>query len=48
MGDLGVQVSLCSSFRQHLPWCLVQFYIDHFETLHVFSPWYEDVHVVWI
>ena len=27
---------------------LLQFCIDHFETLHVFSSWYEDVHVVWI
>ena len=25
---------------------LLQFYTDHFETLHAFSSWYEDVHVV--
>ena len=27
---------------------LRQFCTDHFETLHMFSSWYEDVHVVWI
>ena len=27
---------------------LLQFYTDCFETLHVFSSWYEDVHVVWV
>ena len=27
---------------------LIQFYTDLFETLHMFSPWSEDVHVVWI
>ena len=26
----------------------IQFYTDHFETLHMFSPWSEDVHVFWI
>ena len=101
MGDLGVQVSVRPSFRQHLPWVscernvsysfvpiilklcvcfrhgmkmcmrfgyncqitfcyvfhivnsgyllwvqiLLQFYTDCFETLHVFSLWYEDVQV---
>ena len=25
---------------------LLQFWTDLFETLHVFSPWYEAVHVV--
>ena len=27
---------------------LIQFYTDRFETLHMFSPWSGDVHVVWI
>ena len=27
---------------------LLQFCTDYFETLHVFSSWYEDVHVVWM
>ena len=27
---------------------LLQFYTDCFETLHVFSSWYEDVYVVWV
>ena len=26
---------------------LLQFYTDCFETVHVFSSWYEDVHVQW-
>ena len=42
MGDLDVY-----------PGCLVSatprtVFTDVFETLHVFSSWYEDVHVVWI
>ena len=59
MGDLGVQVSVRSSFRPFVRpstftlgvlWAqlLLQFCTDRFETLHVFSSWYEDVHVVWI
>ena len=56
-GDLGVQVSVSSSvrssIRQHLPGCLVSatpltVLYRSVETLHVFSSWYEDVHVVWI
>ena len=27
---------------------LLQFCTDRFETLHMFSSWYEDVHVVWV
>ena len=27
---------------------LLQFCTDGFETLHMFSSWYEDVHVVWV
>ena len=27
---------------------LIQFYTDHYETLHMFLPWSGDVHVVWI
>ena len=27
---------------------LIQFYTNLFETLHMFSPWSEDVHMVWI
>ena len=27
---------------------LLQFCTDYFETLHAFSSWYEDVHVVWM
>ena len=27
---------------------LIQFYTDLYETLHMFLPWSEDVHVVWI
>ena len=27
---------------------LLQFYSDSFETLHMFLPWFEDMHVVWI
>ena len=27
---------------------LLQFCKDHFETLHVFSSWYKDVHVIWV
>ena len=27
---------------------LLQFYTDCYETLHSFSSWYEDVHVVWV
>ena len=27
---------------------LLQFCTDCFETLHVFSSWYEDVHVIWV
>ena len=27
---------------------LIQFYTDLFDTLHMFSPWSGDVHVVWI
>ena len=27
---------------------LIQFYTDLFETLHMFSPWSEDVHMIWI
>ena len=26
----------------------LKFYTDYFETLPVFSSWYEDVHVVWV
>ena len=59
MGDWGVQVSVRSSVRSFVfpstftlgvLWAqlLLQFCTDHFETLHVFSTWYEDVHVVWI
>ena len=59
MGDLGVQVSVRSSarplvhpstFTLGVLWAqlLLQFCTDLFETLHVFSSWYEDVHVVWI
>ena len=59
-GDLGVQVSVVrssvrpfvhpSTFTLGVLWAqlLLQFYTDSFETLHVFSSWYEDVHVVWI
>ena len=59
MGDLGlhkfpsVRSSVHSSIRQHLPWVfwallVLQFCINLFETLQVFSSWYEDVCVVWI
>ena len=35
--------------RRYLLWAqlLLQFCTNCFETLHVFSSWYEDVHVVW-
>ena len=35
---------------RYLLWAqlLLQFYTDCFETLHVFSSWYEDVHVIWV
>ena len=42
------------SFRPPIVVCtlcaqlLLQFYSDSFETLQVFSPWFEDMHVVWI
>ena len=40
-----------SVYRQWVP-CernsSYNFYTDLFETLHMFSPWSEDVHVVWI
>ena len=59
MGDLGVQVSVRSSigpfvfpstFTLGALWAqlLLQFCTNHFETLHMFSTWCEDVHVVWI
>ena len=55
MGDLGVQVSIRSSFHPSIftlgvLWAqlVLQFCTDLFETLHVFSSWYEDVHVIWI
>ena len=39
-----------STFTLGVLWAqfLLQFCTDHFETLHVFSQWYEDVHEVWI
>ena len=39
-----------STFTLGVLWAqlLLQFCTDHFETLHVFSSWYEDVYVVWI
>ena len=39
-----------STFTLGVLWAqlLLQFCTDHFETLHVFSSGYEDVHVVWI
>ena len=48
MGDLGMQVFICSSVRssicQHLPWVScelqLQFCTNLFETLHVFLSWY--------
>ena len=50
--SICVQVSVCSFIRQHLPWVshernvlLLQFCTGGFETLHMFSSWYEDVHV---
>ena len=59
MGDFGVQVSVCpsvylfahpSTFTLGVLWAqlLLQFCTDLFETLHVFSSWYQEVHVVWI
>ena len=38
-----------STFTLGVLWAqlLLQFCTDHFETLHVFSPWYEDVHALW-
>ena len=56
MGDLGMQVSVCPSIRLSVniyPGCLVSatpptVLTDHFEILHMFSTWYEDVHVIWI
>ena len=44
--SVGFNVS--NLFHLSLHQLLLQFYTDHFETLHVFSSWYEDVHVVWI
>ena len=38
---------LTSMYRQWVP-CERNFYTDLFKTLHMFSPWSEDVHVVWI
>ena len=59
MGDLGLQVSVRlfvrlsirpSTFTLGVLWAqlLLQFCTSHFETLEVFSSWYEDVHVIWI
>ena len=55
MSDLGMQVSVhpsvfLSTFTLCVLWAqlLLQLWTDHFETLQVFFPWYEDVHVVWI
>ena len=45
--------SVHPSLRQHLPWVSCErnssdSFVQHLETLHVFSPWYEDMHVVWM
>ena len=55
MGELGMQVSVRpfvhpSTFILGVLWAqpLLQFCTHLFETLHVFSSWYRDVHVVWI
>ena len=59
MGDLGMQVSIRPSVRPSIfpstftlgvLWAqlILQFFTNHFETLHMFSSWYEDVHVVLI
>ena len=59
MGDLGVQVSVRPFVRPFVfpstftlgvlgAQLLLQFCTDHFETLHMFSSWNEDVLVVWI
>ena len=58
MGDFDVQVSvrlsIRSSVRQLFLWVSCErnssysIFTDIFETLHVFSLWCEDVHVVWI
>ena len=37
-----------SMYRQWVPCERNSFYIYLFETLHMFSPWSEDMHVVWI
>ena len=56
IGDLGMQVSVrsfirpSSTFTLGVLWAqlILQFCIDLFDNLHVFSSWYGDVHVVWI
>ena len=57
--QVSVRLSVCSSVRSSVRpstftlgvlWAqiLLQFCTNLFETLQVFSSWYEDVHVVWI
>ena len=41
---LSILIAVLSILIQFLR----QFYTDLFETLHMFPPWSEDVHVVWI